>query len=158
MQVTLGQVTRGSFLRRSEKDLSAIASLTKSVLPVQAPRAGANFVFASVTPDRPAPPGNNRKNKQLVSACCISLLLNRQQIAGSFVDCLPDYFPSIVDQLVELFLTASLLPMNYFQFLPYFNHYYYCNYYWNWPGLFDLILFVCLFVCFFPCGYRALGC
>ncbi|XP_045025148.1 LOW QUALITY PROTEIN: claspin-like [Daphnia magna] len=43
----------GSFLRRSEKDLSEIASLMKSVLPVQAPRVGSNFVFASITPERP---------------------------------------------------------------------------------------------------------
>lgn len=52
---------RGSFLRRSEKDLSAIASLTKSVLPVQAQRSGTNFVFASITPERPT---NNRKQKK----------------------------------------------------------------------------------------------
>ncbi len=56
---------RGSFLRRSEKDLSAIASLTKSVLPVQAPKAGSNFVFASVTPER-APIVERRKVKQEV--------------------------------------------------------------------------------------------
>ena len=51
---------RGSFLRRSEKDLSAIATLTKSALPVQAQRSGTNFVFANLTPERPA---NNRKQK-----------------------------------------------------------------------------------------------
>jgi len=62
-------VTRGSFLRRSEKNLSTIATLTKSVVAVQAPRAGANFVFASVTPERPPPPeNNNRKHKQLDSS------------------------------------------------------------------------------------------
>ena len=56
---------RGSFLRRSEKDLSALASLTKSVLPVQAPRTGSNFVFASITPERPAVE-EKRKFKQEV--------------------------------------------------------------------------------------------
>ncbi|XP_032784290.1 claspin-like [Daphnia magna] len=53
----------GSFLRRSEKDLSEIASLMKSVLPVQAPRVGSNFVFASITPERPVAE-QNRKHKQ----------------------------------------------------------------------------------------------
>ncbi|XP_059350212.1 claspin-like isoform X2 [Daphnia carinata] len=61
-------VRRGSFLRRSEKDLSELASLTKSVLPVQAPRVGSNFVFASITPERPvAEP--KRKLKQDDSKC-----------------------------------------------------------------------------------------
>ncbi|KAI9565287.1 hypothetical protein GHT06_009075 [Daphnia sinensis] len=61
-------VTRGSFLRRSEKDLSELASLTKSVLPVQAPRVGSNFVFASITPERPVAE-KNRKHKQDDSKC-----------------------------------------------------------------------------------------
>lgn len=61
-------VRRGSFLRRSEKDLSEIASLMKSVLPVQAPRVGSNFVFASITPERPVAE-QNRKHKQDSSKC-----------------------------------------------------------------------------------------
>lgn len=59
------QIRRGSFLRRSDKDLSAIATLTKSVLPVQAPKNGNNFVFASITPERPTNTVK-RKNKKEV--------------------------------------------------------------------------------------------
>ena len=69
---------RGSFLRRSEKDLSALASLTKSVLPVQALKMGSNFVFASITPERPNATEEKRKFKQEVInviECVVSLKL-----------------------------------------------------------------------------------
>lgn len=54
-------------MRRSDKDLSTIATLTKSVLPVQAPKNGNNFVFASITPERPTNTVN-RKNKKEVGS------------------------------------------------------------------------------------------